>query len=218
MTIFHKNGREQAKLYFDPSEPLEYPEVDKSGNPKNQIRKTWKQRVNLTYQNKTVKGFFIIMKTGSYSQPGVRLFRNRRVIQGTIIEPNSPQILLGTKNKYASQRLYGEIHLNEFEIDFMKTKFSGDLSPLYLELKQKLQEKRFIDQVNYYRSTRDTKEEKETRQSETKSIPDEKRGETCYKKKRNREDCSNQEQKIFKQHNKNQEIRRNSIQTVSIKQ
>ena len=98
---------------------------------------------------------FIIMKQGSYSQPGVRLFRNRRVIEGTLIHPNRPKILLGTENKYASQRLYGELHLDDFDIDFMKTKFSGDLEPLYQKLKKELQKNKFIDQVNYYRSKKD---------------------------------------------------------------
>ena len=151
--------RQQNRAYFEPPEPLSYPVVDKSGMPKNNTKKRWKQRVDINYKGYQVKGFFMIMKTGSYSQPGVRLFRNRRVIEGTVIKPNRPQVLLGTENKYASQRLYGELHLNDFDVDFMKTKFSGDLNPLYSELKKELQKNTFIDQVNYYRSRRDAEKE-----------------------------------------------------------
>ena len=147
--------RQQDKAYFEPPEPLYCPLVDKNGGYKNNSKKRWKQRVDITYKGRQVKGFFMIMEKGSYSQPGIRLFRNRRVIEGTVINPNRPQVLLGTENKYASQRLYGELHLNDFNVDFMKTKFSGDLNPLYVKLKEELQKNRFIDQVNYYRSRKD---------------------------------------------------------------
>lgn len=140
------------KAYFKPLEPLNYPEVNNRGDKKNNRYKKWIKKVQLTYKNQQVKASFRIMKKGSYSHPGIRLFRNRRVIEGTLIDPNRPKILLETKNKYASQRLYGEIHLDNFEVNFMKTKFIDDLTPLYDSLKQELQKDRFIDQVKNYRS------------------------------------------------------------------
>ena len=112
------------KVYFEPPNPLNYPVVDKEGEPINNNKKDMeKEKITLDYHGREVKGYFIIMKTGSYFQPGIRLFRNRRLIKGSIVEPNRPGILLGTKNKYASERLYGELHLDDFKIDFMKTKF-----------------------------------------------------------------------------------------------
>ena len=57
------------------------------------------------------------------------------------------------------------------DVDFMKTKFSGDLNPLYVKLKEELQKNKFIDQVNYYRSTRDKKSvEKSSKSSSEQSL------------------------------------------------
>ncbi len=178
--ILLKRWKKTNKAFFEPPETLNFPVVDKNGKPKDKIKRKWKQKINLTYKGKEVKGFFIIMKTGSYvKHPGIRLFRNRRVIQGTLINPNSAEVLLGTKNKYASQRLYGEIHLNDFEIDFMKTKFIDDLNPLYIELKKELKkEPNFMDQVNFYRSKQD-----KINPPETEDSPDEEKKETIIVKK-----------------------------------
>ena len=184
-----KTLKKTTEAYFKPSEPLKYPEVDNKGNKKSNKYKIWKKRVMLTYKNKQVKGSFRIMKTGSYSQPGIRLLRNRRVIEGTRINPNRPKILLGTENKYASQRLYGEVHLNDFEVDFMKTKFTDDLTPLYSELKKELQTEYFIDQVNNYRSRKDnkidskTEEAKETKKSQEDIIRKTPEGKITKKKR-----------------------------------
>ena len=47
-------------------------------------------------------------------------------------------MLLGTSNKYAAQRLYGEIHLNEFPVNFMKTGFDINMDSLYRAIKSRL--------------------------------------------------------------------------------
>ena len=175
-TILPQKWKSKNKPYFETPKPLVYPVVDKRGNPKSNTNKKWEQKVNIKHENREVKGFFIIMEKGSYSQPGVRLFRNKRVIQGTVINPNQPQTLVGTKNKFASQRLYGELHLNDFDIDFMKTKFIDNLDPLYLLLKKELQKENFnfIDQVNYYRAKKvkkqhETSEDPRTNQTDSEA-------------------------------------------------
>ena len=178
--------RQKNKAYFEPPEPLFYPTVGSDNKPKDNIKKKWKQRVDINYEGRQVKGFFMIMEKGSYSQPGIRLFRNRRVIQGTVINPNRPKVLLGTENKYASQRLYGEIHLNDFDIDFMKTKFSGDLNPFYLKLKEELQKNQFIDQVNYYRSKKEKESVEKFPKSASRKLSDKEKtqdGQTNRKRK-----------------------------------
>ena len=144
--------------FLNTPEPLHYPEVDTNGTPINGKYITWKRKIEFDYADKKVKGYIMIMKTGSYHQPGIRLMRNQRVIVGTRISPNKPLLILGTVNKYASQRIYGELHLNDSPINFMKTGFDYNLDGLYRILQSKLRgdkdknEPNFINQANYYRA------------------------------------------------------------------
>ena len=163
ITLSRKRKGKEENAYFIPSEPLNYPLVNSKGETINNNKKIWKKRIKLNYKGDDVRGYFIIMRKGSYiANPGIRLFRNRRVIEGTIIEPNRPEILVGTKNKYAPQRLYGELHLDNFEVNFMKTKFNYNLNPLYLRLRRELQEEKFIDQAEFFK----VKEAKKDKQPE----------------------------------------------------
>ena len=158
--ILSKKWKKKNKAYFEPTAPLEFPLIDKEQRKITETKR-WKKKIELIYKNRQVKGFFMIMKTGSYEQPGLRLFRNNRVIEGTLINPNRPKILFGTENKYGSQRFYGELHLNNFETDFMKTKFNENLEDLYSKLREVLSKEKFFDQVKNFQPTKlkDTKEE-----------------------------------------------------------
>ena len=120
--------------------PLVYPRVDKDGDKLSDTPITWKKKLDFTHDGKPVKGFIMIRKTGSYHGPGIRLLRNRRVIYGTQggDRQNKPQVLLGTSNKYASQRIYGEIHLNAFPVNFMKTGFDINMESLYRAIKSQI--------------------------------------------------------------------------------
>ena len=146
-------------------EPLKYPPVDKKGNPlKNKRDHTWKKRMKFTYQNKEVRGFILIMSKGMYKNPGIRLLRNRRVIDGTKggSHQNKPDILVKTSNKFSAQRIYGEIHLDDFSVNFTKTGFDDNLDGLYRLLRTKLTgspakpEEQFIHQSEYYRAKKST--------------------------------------------------------------
>lgn len=80
----------------------------------------------------------MILLSRIYGQPGIRLLRNNRVIEGTSVYPNVPDNLLGTKNKYAAQRIYGELELNDFPVDFMKTRFNDNMKDLFGEISKRL--------------------------------------------------------------------------------
>ncbi len=155
-------------------DPLYYPEVDKNGTPVNDKHITWKRKIEFDYADRKVKGYIMIMKTGSYQQPGIRLMRNQRVIVGTRISPNRPAKILGTTNKYGSQRIYGELHLNEFPVSFMKTGFDENLDGLYRILKSEMQgnmannEPNFINQTEHYRVNRNQTKKQTTKKQTTK--------------------------------------------------
>ena len=121
------------KAFLDIPESLFYPVVDRKGEAVSDKQIRWRKNININYAGRKVKGFILIMKKGGYSQPGIRLLRNKRVIKGTQggDRQNKPKDLLGTTNKYAAQRIYGELHLDKFAVNFMKTDFDENLNGLY---------------------------------------------------------------------------------------
>ena len=167
--------------YFQIRQPLCYPKVNKDGDPINNTNITWRKDINITWERHKIKGFVMFMEKGSYYQPGLRLFRNKRLIQGTKKQPNRPGVLLGTSNKYAAQRIYGELHLNTVRVNFLKTSFNENLESLYRAVKSKLQEEpNMVSQADRYRSRKApppppdsiplTKEETPLTKEETKPL------------------------------------------------
>ena len=53
-----KKWKKQNKAYFEPTEPLFYPAVDKNGEPQDSSKKMWKQKIDMDYKGCQVKGFF----------------------------------------------------------------------------------------------------------------------------------------------------------------
>lgn len=139
--------------------PLAYPAVDKDGIKKSETDVTWKKQLDFMHTGKRVRGFVMIRDTGSYHGPGIRLLRNRRVIYGTQggNRQNKPALLLGTSNKYPAQRIYGELHLNDFPVNFMKTGFDINMDSLYRAVQSELSaqisdmEEDYIFQATYFR-------------------------------------------------------------------
>jgi hypothetical protein len=110
---------------------LEYPAVNSKGLIESESLIRWHLKLDFKYLGRKVSGFIMIRVKGSYGQPGIRLLRNNRVIEGTSISPNYPTSLLKTKNKFSAQRVYGELHLDSFPVDFMKTNFNENLKDFY---------------------------------------------------------------------------------------
>ncbi|MYF39096.1 MAG: hypothetical protein F4219_10120 [Gammaproteobacteria bacterium] len=129
-----------TKTQLTEPSPLEYPRVDNNGDPITNAVVKWKKELDFIHDNKPVRGFILIRETGSYHGPGIRLLRNQRVIFGTQggNRQNKPQVLLGTSNKYAPQRIYGEIHLDDFPVNFMKTGFDMNMDGLYRAIRTEI--------------------------------------------------------------------------------
>ncbi|MEI7190312.1 MULTISPECIES: ATP-binding protein [Pectobacterium] len=153
---------DSKKILLVAPEPHIYPEVNSKGLIIGQIPVEWQIDLDFQYQNRRVKGFILLRETGGYGQPGIRLLRNDRVIQGTSVSPHVPASLLGTSNKYAAQRVYGELDLNEFPVDFMKTQFNDNLKPLFEEVNRRLSEEyhfNIIKQATGFRKRESVKPE-----------------------------------------------------------
>ena len=146
------------KAFPETPEPLIYPPVDKDGNKLSGDNKEWKKQINTSYQGREVKGFIMIRRKGSYDQPGIRLLRNGRVIVGTRGRQNRPAIISKTPNKFSAQRIYGELTLSDFPVNFTKTGFDENLEDLYKKLKRELNgdasttEDDFIHQSEFFRA------------------------------------------------------------------
>lgn len=71
-------------------------------------------------------GFAAIRKRASVSGAGFALFRRNRLIQGSGDEGYRPEYIFGKPNTFPYQRVFGEIHLEGFEVSHTKDGFQWD--------------------------------------------------------------------------------------------
>ncbi len=72
------------------------------------------------------RGFAAIRETASTSTAGFALFRRNRLIQGSADEGYRPEFVFGKPNSYRYQRIFGELHLDGFEVSHTKDGFKWD--------------------------------------------------------------------------------------------
>ena len=75
-----------------------------------------------------VSGFAALRDPGNYSRSGFALFRRDRLIEGSGEEGYRPTLIFGTSgsSSYARLRLFGELHLEGFEISHTKDQYRWD--------------------------------------------------------------------------------------------
>ena len=88
------------------------------------------------------RGFAALREVASTATAGFALFRRDRLIEGSWDEPYRPELIFGSGNTYRKQRLFGEIHLDGFEVSHTKDGFKWeDHEQPFLELlREKLDE------------------------------------------------------------------------------
>lgn len=74
----------------------------------------------------SAKGFAALRKTASTKYAGFSLFRRNRLIEGSADEKYRPQAVFGHPNDFVYQRLFGEIHLEGFNVSHTKDGFRWD--------------------------------------------------------------------------------------------
>lgn len=72
------------------------------------------------------KGFAALREVASTSTAGFALFRRNRLIEGSFDEPYRPEYIFGSGNSYRKQRLFGEIHLDGFQVSHTKDGFKWE--------------------------------------------------------------------------------------------
>lgn len=74
----------------------------------------------------SVHGFAALRETANTAKAGFSLFRHGRVIEGSGDEGYRPSSVFGASNSFRYQRLFGELHLNGFEVSHTKDGFRWD--------------------------------------------------------------------------------------------
>lgn len=121
-------------------EPLTYEEPnvlsasyykDEGGSPV-----VWKKEINFDLGGGLrASGFAAIRETASISGAGFALFRRQRVIQGSGDEGYRPEFIFKKANSFTYQRLFGELHLEGFQVSHTKDGFRWeDNEDEFLEL------------------------------------------------------------------------------------
>ena len=123
--IFIRSG--QLELSFnDDILTFEEPKILSAPYYKDAIgeAREWRKEIDLDWGLGTrVYGFAALRETGSTADAGFALFRRNRLIEGSGEESYRPEIIFGRGNSFAYQRLYGELHLEGFQVSHTKDGF-----------------------------------------------------------------------------------------------
>lgn len=94
--------------------------------PDSQI-KTWRKEITFDFgEGLLVHGFAALLERANTAKAGFALFRRGRVIQGSGDEGYRPSYIFGQANSFRYQRLFGELHLEGFEVSHTKDGFRWD--------------------------------------------------------------------------------------------
>jgi hypothetical protein len=125
----------------------------------------WKKEIHFPVQDGlSVHGFVAIREKASTSEAGFALFRRGRVIEGSFDNGFRPEYIFGNPNSFRYQRVFGELHLEGFEVIFTKKgiKWDENLEVFLQCLREELEHKDFplLQQAEKYRVRATEKEYK----------------------------------------------------------
>ncbi|MBX3619355.1 MAG: ATP-binding protein [Rhizobacter sp.] len=84
----------------------------------------WTKSINLDFgKGQRVTGFAALREVGSTPYAGFALFRRDRLIEGSYDETYRPSFIFKQTNSYPYQRLFGELHVEGFEVSHTKDGF-----------------------------------------------------------------------------------------------
>ena len=87
----------------------------------------WKKEIKFDLgAGLSVSGFAAIREKGNTAKAGFSLFRRGRVIEGSGDEGYRPEYIFRRSNSYTYQRLFGELHLDGFDVSHTKDGFRWD--------------------------------------------------------------------------------------------
>jgi hypothetical protein len=81
----------------------------------------WWKKIDVELDKKHwVKGWAALREKGSPSEAGFAVFRRNRLIQGSHDDAYRPESIFGKPNSYTFQRLFGELHVEGFQVSHTK--------------------------------------------------------------------------------------------------
>jgi len=130
--VFLRDGSLQLKLngdqlsYESPAVLREIPYLSK-GVPEagpNAKPVEWQKEIGIDFgSGQRVTGFAALREVGSTPFAGFALFRRGRLIEGSHDETYRPSYIFKSTNSYVHQRLFGELHVEGFEVSHTKDGF-----------------------------------------------------------------------------------------------
>lgn len=152
----------EIELFFDEEKsPLRYvdPEilVAPPHNEPNSLPLQWRKEVDIELAGgRRVQGFAALRKEASTSHAGFALFRRNRLIEGSDDETYRPPEVFGNSNGFRYQRIFGELHVEGFDVSHTKDGFRWEdcEDELLSKLKASLQEEplNLLRQAEQYRA------------------------------------------------------------------
>lgn len=107
----------ESELSFADLAPLEAEAAYPNG-PKGKVK--WVKPVKITFKSGAkASGVFKVLAEGSTSKAGLYIFRRNRMIKGAN-EIYRPEEIFRKANSFYSQRVYGEINVEDFEVTHTK--------------------------------------------------------------------------------------------------
>lgn len=122
----------ELEMHFDEDKvPIKFPETDVMFAPvysaPNSLPVKWFKNIDFIFAGeRRVTGFAALRQEGSTSHAGFSLFRRGRLIMGSDDESYRPSDIFGNPNSYRYQRLFGELHVEGFEVSHTKDGFRWD--------------------------------------------------------------------------------------------
>ncbi len=126
--VFIREGTLELRFGGDALTPQEPPVLTAPYfREKNQPARLWRKDVAFDFgDGLSVHGFAALRETANTAKAGFSLFRRGRVIEGSGDEGYRPAAIFGSSNSFRYQRLFGELHLDGFEVSHTKDGFRWD--------------------------------------------------------------------------------------------
>lgn len=147
----------EALTYEEP-DTLQAPKYTVDNEPDGESI-TWRKEITFELDDgRIVVGQAGLLTRGDTRRAGLCLFRRNRAIVGTGDEKYRPPEIFGSGNTYESQRIWGELHMDDFDVSHTKDGFRwGDAEDQFLDrLRKALDEEPIplLKQARNYRSGR----------------------------------------------------------------
>lgn len=119
LDLYFNNDR----LAYEEPPVLHAPYADSPDGPSHH----WYKSIDFDFgEGMAAHGFAALMDPGSFNRSGFALFRRSRLIQGSADEGYRPRPIFKNANSFRSLRLFGELHLQGFEVSHTKDGFRWD--------------------------------------------------------------------------------------------